>query len=350
MKTLSSRRDFLGVGLATAAAAGAGGPFLSCSGRKGPKPVTAVPTARDTLGLPERGKKIPIILDTDIGGDIDDTWALILALKCPELDIKLVCTDGRNTTYRARLAAKLLEACGRSDIPVAVGMNRGDEPGPQSAWVGDYRLEGYPGTVYRDGVDAIVRIINESPEPVTLVAIGGVPNLAAVLERDPGVVHNARFIGMHGCIRRGWFDNRDKVVAESNVEADPKALAAVFAAPWECTITPLDTCGVVVLDGERYQKVRNSPDPAVRVLMENYDVWTPSWPKRDVNKTSDGLPDTVAIYLAFSEDLVEIENLPIGITDDGMTVIDNSKRPIRCATSWKNLDAYHDLLVDRLIG
>jgi inosine-uridine nucleoside N-ribohydrolase len=53
-------------------------------------------------------KPIPVILDTDIGGDIDDTWALAMLLKSPELDLKLVVTDTGNTTYRAGVAAKLL--------------------------------------------------------------------------------------------------------------------------------------------------------------------------------------------------------------------------------------------------
>ena len=51
--------------------------------------------------------KIPVILDTDIGGDIDDTWALVMMLKSPELDVKLVTTDTGNTTYRAKVAALL---------------------------------------------------------------------------------------------------------------------------------------------------------------------------------------------------------------------------------------------------
>jgi inosine-uridine nucleoside N-ribohydrolase len=40
--------------------------------------------------------KIPVILDTDIGGDIDDAWALALILKSPELDLKMLVTDTRS--------------------------------------------------------------------------------------------------------------------------------------------------------------------------------------------------------------------------------------------------------------
>ncbi len=55
-----------------------------------------------------------------------------------------------------------------------------------------------------DGVDAIIKTIRESPDPVTVVAIGPVPNIAEALKRDPSIVHNARFVGMHGSIRLGY--------------------------------------------------------------------------------------------------------------------------------------------------
>ncbi|HEC38499.1 MAG TPA: nucleoside hydrolase, partial [bacterium] len=59
-------------------------------------------------------KKIPVILDTDIGMDIDDTWALGLILKCPELDVKLITTSSDNTTIKAKLVAKFLEIAERT--------------------------------------------------------------------------------------------------------------------------------------------------------------------------------------------------------------------------------------------
>ena len=92
--------------------------------------------------------RIPVILDTDIGSDIDDTWALAMLLKSPELDVKLVVSDTGDTTYRSRVIAKLLEVAGRTDVPVGVG-SRFDSPRayPQESWVKDYDLGDYPGPV-----------------------------------------------------------------------------------------------------------------------------------------------------------------------------------------------------------
>src|SRR5277367_1302026 len=97
--------------------------------------------------------KTPVILDTDIGDDIDDTWALALLLKSPELDLKLVVGDYGEAEYRARLLAKLLDRAGRSDVPVGIGLDIAPNGvGRQAAWVKDYDLKSYPGRIYTNGV------------------------------------------------------------------------------------------------------------------------------------------------------------------------------------------------------
>ena len=66
----------------------------------------------------------PVILDTDIGFDVDDVWALAFLLRCPELDIKLITTDTGDTHYSAKIVAKLLQIAGRTDIPIGIGIAR----------------------------------------------------------------------------------------------------------------------------------------------------------------------------------------------------------------------------------
>ena len=62
-----------------------------------------------------------VILDTDIGTDIDDTWALGMLMNCPEVDLKAVVSAHADTEYRASLVAKLLEVWSRTDVAVGVG-------------------------------------------------------------------------------------------------------------------------------------------------------------------------------------------------------------------------------------
>jgi len=295
--------------------------------------------------------KIPVILDTDIGGDIDDTWALALLLKSPELDLKMVVTDTGDTVYRAKIAAKLLEVAKRTDVPVAIGIKQRPHGAPQAPWVADYDLAKYPGKVHEDGVTALIDMIMASPQPITLICIGPVPNIQAALAKQPEIAKKARFVGMHGSIRKG-YNGGPKPQPEYNVKQDVKACQAAFTAAWPMVITPLDTCGIVHLRGDKYRKVAESSDPLAKAVIENYRIW---WRAGNPNKpenitASSTLFDTVAIYLAFSTDLINMERLPIVVTDDGMTCEDPNGKAMDCAMSWKDLSRFEDLLVERLTG
>ena len=298
-------------------------------------------------------KPAPVILDTDIGDDIDDTWALALLLQSPELDLKLAVGDYGKAQYRSRLLAKFLEHAGRSDVAVGVGLDvapQGD--GPQAAWVKDYDLKSYPGKVHADGVQAIIDTIMRSPQIVTLICIGPAPNIAAALKREPRIAQHARFVGMDGSVRLGYGGAKQSC-AEWNVKADPKALQAVFAAPWDITITPLDTCGLVQLTGDKYRRVRDTTARRVADLIPNYRLWFAAnhgSPADAADHQSTTLFDTVAVYLAQRQDLCVMEKLNLRVTDDGFTVIDPQARTVNVATQWKNLGAYEDFLVERLTG
>ncbi len=347
MKNSISRRTFL-AGVSAVRLASGGRGLKRQSARAATMPSFS-PTAQSAFAMRQQGRKIPVVLDTDIGGDIDDTWALAMLLKSPELDIKLVTSDSGNDVYRARLIAKMLEVADRTDVPVGIGCKPGNEKGRQSTWLGDYKLDDYPGKVHEDGVGSIIHTIRASNDPITLVAIGPVPNIAEVVRRAPDVAQKTRFVGMHGSIYRGYGGSSD-VSAEYNVRAAPEALQAVFAADWEIALTPLDTCGIVHLEGDKYQKVYRCQDPVVRALIQNYRAWCAA---RDGNapnpaKRSSILFDTVAVYMAFSEQLLEMEELPLRVDDQGYTRIHEAGRKVRCATRWNNLAAFQDELVRRL--
>jgi inosine-uridine nucleoside N-ribohydrolase len=294
---------------------------------------------------------IPAILATDIGDDIDDTWALGFLLKCPELRLKLVMTEYGKSQYRAKLLAKFLEKTGHADIPIAVGPDadpRGE--GALAEWVKDYDLRSYPGKVHEIGVGACVNTIMLAPEPVTLICIGPMPNVAAALEREPRIAQRAHFVGMDGSVRIG-YDGSKTPSAEWNVKADVAAAKRGLSANWDITITPLDTCGLVRLDGPRYQKMLNSTDPVASTIIENYRIWSKAGGHAaDAEHHSSTLFDTVAVYLAFAQGFCQMENLGIRVTNDGFTEIDASAKPMSVATAWKDMDGFRDMLVNRLCG
>ena len=63
---------------------------------------------------------VPIFLDTDIGGDIDDTWALAFLLNCPELKLEYALTCVPVTSYRAKVVAKLFQWANNTETPIGM--------------------------------------------------------------------------------------------------------------------------------------------------------------------------------------------------------------------------------------
>lgn len=296
--------------------------------------------------------KIPVILDTDICDDIDDTWAVALLLQSPEFDVKLITTAVGDTNARTKVLAKILQTAGRTDIPIGAGLTIGDmnKGHRQDEWVKDFDLSKYSGKIYPDGVQAMIDTIMKSPEPITLIAVGPLPNVAAALEREPNIAKNARFVGMHGSVYRG-YGGSPKPQAEYNIAEFVKASQKVFTTDWDMTITPLDTCSLVILKGDKYKKVLDSNSPIAKIVIDNYRVWLKSsknMKEADINSRSSTLFDTVAVYLAMKTDTLEMENVGITVTHDGKTAVDEKGKKINCATKWKDLGAFEDFLVERL--
>jgi len=299
----------------------------------------------------------PVILDTDIGTDIDDSWALAYALRSPELDLKLVVTDTGDTRYRAKIAAKELQAAGRPDVAVGVGvLVKGETLNTDQnlePWVRHYDLAKYPGKVYEDGVGALIDFVMKSTDPVTIIAIGPVPNLAEALRREPRIASKCRLIGMDGSFDVG-YDGHAPASAESNVKVDPAGLRAVLSAPWQdVLLTPLDTCGSIVLSGSNYAAIwKSEEDPLMRSVIESYCIFAPrvTWMDCDFfTQRSTTLFDTVAVYLATSESLVNVETVTFKITDDGFTVRAQEGVKARVALTWKDRGKFQSELVKKLV-
>lgn len=294
-------------------------------------------------------KKIPVILDTDIGTDIDDTWALALLLSLPELDLKLVVSDHGDTVMRARIAAKLLEAAGRTDVAVGVGKKLSDAFVPQSSWVDDYTLEQYPGTVHEDGIGAMIDLIMNSEEPVTLIPIGPVPNIKEALEREPRIAEKARIVSMSGSVDEGYGEGSEPD-PEYNVKEDALATRAMYEAPWDVLIAPLDTAGRVQLKGADYQKILQSQKPVIKALIENYRIWAQNidWTQADPDTASSTLFDALAVTLVTSPEFCVIEEVQIEVTDDGFTRRKEGGKTIRAALGWNDKAGFETWLADQL--
>lgn len=298
-------------------------------------------------------KKIPVILQTDIGGDIDDFWALVMILKQPWLDLKMILTDTGHTVYRAAICAKLLELAGRTDVVVGAGIVEWPDHRHGKShfdWVKDYPVASYPGFT-ADGVNRFIEIVKASPEPVTLISIGPAPSLAAALKKAPEIASKIRFVGMFGSVYRD-YSHKPGQSAEYNVLVDIPAARTVFSADWlSAAITPLDTCNFVRLEGELYRRIEESPDKLVGAIREVYRIWLNGGTRKDdmpAPEASSILFDTVAVHMATTFKFLKMEKLNLIVDDGGFTKIDPAGKPFDTAVDWTDLPAYEEFLVDTL--
>lgn len=300
----------------------------------------------------------PTILSTDIGSDIDDTWALAHILRSPELDLKMVLTETGEALYRGQVTGKVLEAAKRTDVEIALGKDYGvmtDKHRHQGPWVKNYNLSNYPGTVHQNGIQAFIDYVKTTDGPINIIAIGPPPSLAEALKIAPEIAEKCHFFGMHGSFDLG-YGGSPEISAETNVRVDPDAFRTVISANWlSKTITPLDTCGLFYLGGENYQKIWSSTDDLLlRSVIENYCIWAPRvpWMECDFFATqSSTLFDDIAVYMAYDGSLLNYEEITFSVTDDGYTIRDpNGPYSARVALSWRDMKACQDFLTNRLLG
>jgi purine nucleosidase len=138
---------------------------------------------------------VPVIFDTDIGTDIDDAYALVQILRSPELELLGVTTVSSDAVARARLAAKLLAVDQRSDVPVYAGISTPIQYMAQVDWAKDFTS---PALHESGGVEFMRRQIKARPGEITIVAVGEMTNLAALLQSEPGIGAKIKAIALMG--------------------------------------------------------------------------------------------------------------------------------------------------------
>lgn len=294
---------------------------------------------------------IPVIYDTDIGGDIDDVWALSFLVHSPELELKLVTINKGGVRRKAQIAAKLLTAMGRDDVPIAIGRSKERSSPRYYDWASDFDLSGYAGPVHEEAVTrTIEEIENDDTGRLQILAVGSMLNVAGLLQRRPELAERVRLTAMSGSVY-GGYGGADEPDAEANVVVAPEAARRAYAANWKrFTIAPLDVTGGLHLAGERYQRIYDSDAPTPRAIISAYKIFEPNadWADVDVTQRSSTLHDAVAVSLAFSEEYLALETLSLRVTDDGYTRVDPDGHAVEVALEWTNEEAFKDLLVERL--
>jgi inosine-uridine nucleoside N-ribohydrolase len=257
------------------------------------------------------GAPAQIILDTDIGDDIDDAFALGLALHSPEVKVVGITTAWGDTALRARLVNRLLRETHRAGIPVAVGIaTKSKVPFTQARWA----LGGAASARRVDAVDFLLRAIRENPEEITLVAIAPLTNLGAAIDRDPATFRKLkRVVLMGGSIRRGYDGPDGRAAnapsAEYNIASDVSAAKKLFASGVPIFMMPLDSTQLR-MDAANRASLSRAGTPLAGALTALYRQWGQQTPT---------LYDAMAVAYVAEPGLCPVTAMRVDVDGRGFT-------------------------------
>jgi inosine-uridine nucleoside N-ribohydrolase len=275
--------------------------------------------------LPEvQGSRV--IIDTDPG--IDDVAAILMALGSQELRVEALTTIFGNTsiTHSTVNALRLLEAAGRTDIPVYRGVGKCynfTEP-TYSAQV--HGADGFDDVSWPQpitlpqGRHAVLEIIDRvlsAPGEITVVALGRLTNLALAISVEPQVAAALRsLIVMGGAIT---VPGNITPVATANLWGDPEAADVVYRSGANIVQVGLDVCDQVEISATQQQRVWRANSAATRLLQTLTLYLQASYRQRGLLRQPDSIRynDVPALAYAIDPSLFSCQDLYVCIETQG---------------------------------
>src|SRR6266478_9592028 len=256
-----------------------------------------------------------VIIDTDFGDDIDDAFALALALRSPELEILGVTTNFGDTETRAKIVDRFLAETGRPDIPVAAGVATVNKnPLTQRRYA-----EGRPSGKgsHPPAVDFLLEQIRRYPGQITLIAIGPLMNVGAAIDKDAATFRKLkRVILMGGCIQRGYGDLRYTAtvgaMAEWNILNDVPSAQKLFGAGVPVFVMPLDSTQLK-MDEVKRAFLFSQGTPVTDALTLLYHEWGQETPT---------LFDPMTIAYLLKPELCPVKPMRIRVDEKGFTRVE----------------------------
>lgn len=267
--------------------------------------------AKDAVAEPMK-----VIFDTDIGDDIDDSFALALLLSRPEVNLLGVTTAWGDTALRARLTARFL-ASGYSSIPIYAGPKTASKATFSQA---TYAM-GYPAKEWPDATTFVLDEIKKYPGQITLIAVAPFSNVGALIDSDPATFRKLkRVVLMGGSVRRGYGDlgypwsTPVKAGPEYNMDSDVASSKKLFAAGVPVAMMPLDSTQLKLDEVKRDALFSHGTN-----VTDNLTLLYHQWSASTGNPTPT-LFDAMAVAAAIRPDLCPTTPMHIRIDDQGGTI------------------------------
>jgi purine nucleosidase len=258
-----------------------------------------------------------LVLDTDIGTDVDDALALAYALRHPGIDLRAVTTVSADTAARARIAARLLGIAGRTDVVVAAGVGGFED----RAWFGhegEGLVAGPDAPIdERDAVTVLLDLAH-GVTPPAVATIGMQSNLAAAVHRDPSYPHRVPLLAVMG----GVFAPVHYLGAvmgparDHNLVTDAPASVASLNAGFTTRFVPLDVTVRVPFRAPHLAHLRASGDLGA-ALAALVDEWSVLLHERSRGRVPADvvayMHDPLTVACAVSSEFVTVERMPVTV-------------------------------------
>lgn len=261
---------------------------------------------------------LPMLIDTDIGSDVDDAFAALFALASPELQVRGFTVVHGDVELRARILMKLLGFAGRADVPVGLGRGAPLTPGAQ-AQMGGHEGRGLLDAADKDSPLHVASAQSMLKEWCTgaaggaLVTIGPLTNVALTLSQSPPR-KPLRITAMGGHLGR-WPPGRPRS-PEYNVSSDPDATQAMFEwaddGQLQLSLVPLDVTMRVSIGPEEVAELEAAGTPLGSAMASMTRIWI-----ERCGGTRAHMHDPLAVALTFAPDLAGWEELRV--------------KPVQCA-------------------
>lgn len=285
---------------------------------------------------------VPVVLDTDLGSDVDDLLALILLAGEPRLDLTAVTTVYGDVRLRAQMASRVLRLLGHGDVPVHAG-----EPTPQSGrevWWAGHEAEGIAelgseSVAPLGGVDALLAAARRHAGDLVIVAIGPLTNLGEAIDRDPDFAAAVRELVVMG----GEFAEGRP---EHNIRCDVVAAEKVFAAGIPARFVGLDTTTTVWFDEADLERATASGTELATLVDRQVRAW---W--RFIDQERCNPHDPLAVLAMIEPELFTLANgswKVVGAGDRLGALEADPDAPVVRHAATVDVDAARSSLVRRL--
>ncbi|RBM06873.1 nucleoside hydrolase [Streptomyces sp. PT12] len=270
-----------------------------------------------------------LVLDTDVamgapGSDIDDGFAIALAVADPALRLELVTTVDGNTDVDSAtaLAVELLHRLGRGEVPVVRGAAGplADPWRPRERAADVLERFGHRRPAPGRAAEALVRHITASPGEITLVAIGPLTNVATAMLLEPRIARDVREIVVMG----GYFTGHQgnvRVPGEFNIWADPEAARIVLRSGARLRLVGLDVTYQVRMSRDQAAELASDGGDFGRFAGECGLAWIETLRHRypgSATRDSFHLHDPLAVAAVTHPELIGWRRAHVAVATDGV--------------------------------